>query len=185
MIHLLFYSALSVALLALLGLAWRLTAPRRRLPDSSALPRLEELLPVHCRYFPQIRQALSLQDESYLKERAPDRIWRGSSADRKKVAESYLAGLLQDFIRLEQLGRTVAALAPHVSRKDEIERLWLGLRFRVLYRLVWLRLFTGSTPLLQLTRLTQLVGILAKQTESAMAALGEASASRLPSQFSA
>jgi len=184
MTHFAVYSAIALVLLVLLAVAWRFTLPRHP-PESRAPLSLEELLPVHCRCFPQVRQALCLQDQSYLKERAPTKVWRRSSADRKKVAERYLAGLLQDFRRLEQLGRTVAALAPKVSRKREVERLWLGLRFRVLYRLVWLRLFTGSTPLFQLTRLTQLVGILAKQTESAMAALGEASASRLPPQFSA
>jgi len=184
MIHFALYFAISLALLVLLALAWRFTAPRHPSePPVSLSP--EELLPVHCRYFPQIRQALSTDDHIYLKERASAGIWRQSRADRKRVAARFLLGLQGDFLRLEQLGRAVAALSPRVSREQELERLWLGVRFRLLYRLVWLRLVAGSTSPSQLTRLTHLVGLLAKQTENAMAALGETSTGPPPSRLSA
>ncbi len=178
------YSGIALVLLVLLAVAWRLTVPRRPSEPPGPLS-LEELLPVHCRYFPQVRQALSTDDHIYLKERASAGIWRQSRADRKRVAARFLLGLQKDFLRLERLGRAVAALSPRVSRKQELERLWLGVRFRLLYRLVWLRLVAGSTPRSQFTRLAQLVGLLAKQTESAMAALGEASTGPLRSRLSA
>jgi hypothetical protein len=65
----------------------------------------------------------------------------------------------------------VAALSPVVSREQETERLLLGMRFRVLYAWVWLRLSTGPAPLEQIEHLTGLVGRFATRMEQAMTAI--------------
>lgn len=175
-----------LALLLLAALIWLLQekpAPHRPQEGPSKLP-IEELFPLHCRHFPQVKQALSPADEEYLRKRASPRIRRESRAERRKVTRQFVAGLKQDFSRLDRLGRTVAALAPQVSREQETERFWLGLRFRALYQFVQVQLLLGGISVPQLARLTELVGSLAVRTEAGMAVLEEASVSRLRSSFS-
>ncbi len=170
-----------LALLLLVVLLWLLLKQpdARRLPEGALKLPIEDLLPLHCRHFPQVRQALSPADREYLRERAAPRIRRQWRAERRQVTQRFLAGLQEDFLRLERLGRMVAALAPQVSRKREFERVWLGLRFRVLYRVVRLELAVGSISVPQLERLTGLIGSLAAQIQTTMATLEEASATSL------
>ncbi len=184
MIELTIFVILALVLLAvLLWLLLEKPEPRR-LPQATPRLAVEELFPLHCRYFPQVRQALSPADREYLRERASLRIRRHAHGERQRVARQFLAGLSEDFSRLDRLGRTVAALSPEVSRKREAERLWLGVRFRVLYRVAQLQLLAGSVSIPQLTQLTDLIGSLASQIEARMAALEEASRTRLRSNLS-
>ncbi len=157
----------------------------RQVPDEPKKMAVEELFPLHCRYFPQVRQALSADDRTYLKQRASATIVRKAHRERLAVTRQFLAGLQEDFSKLDHLGRTIAALSPEVSKRLEVERLWLTVRFHALYRMVWLRLALGSVAVPQLARLADLVGSLAAQTESAMTALGEESAKHLSSSFNA
>jgi hypothetical protein len=176
-----------LAVLLLLALLWLLREKPEGQPAAAHLalkPAIEELFPLHCRYFPQVRQALSLADQKYLRERASAKIHRQAHAERRKVTRQYLAGLREDFVRLDRLGRTAAALAPRVNRKLEAERFRLGLQFRFHYRVVQVRLMTGSVSVPQLARLTDLLGSLAAQIEAAMAALEETSMARLRSSLS-
>jgi hypothetical protein len=140
---------------------------------------IESALPKHYRFFPQIRQALSVGDNQYLLEVAPPHIARQVLRERRAVARSFLRGLRDDFSSLERLARMVASLSPAVSREQEIDRLLLGLRFRLLYGLVLMRLFTGMVPLQQIEQLTELIGRLALRMEQAMAEVGALSADRL------
>ncbi len=175
---------LALALLGVLVWLLRERPQKRRLEEAAPKLALEELFPLHCRYFPQVRQALSPADQAYLRKRASPRIRGQARAERRRVTRQFLVGLAEDFSRLERLGRTVAALSPQVSRKREAERLWLGLEFRALYRVVLVRLMLGSVSVPQLARLTELIGSLAAQIEAGMAALEEASITRLRSNLS-
>jgi hypothetical protein len=141
---------------------------------------LEIPVPRHYRYFPQIRQALSAGDSEYLQKTAPSHIAKKAMRERREVARHFLSGLYEDFSKLERLGRMVAALSPVVSREQETERLLLGLRFRLLYALVWLRLSAGSVALPQLGELTNLVGRLAVRMEQTMAEINALSAEQVP-----
>lgn len=176
-----------VALVLLLVMLWltRMPAGAPAAPNAEAKLLIEELFPLHCRHFPQVRQALSSSDEAFLKRRASPKIQQRSRAERHQVARQFLSGLREDFSRLDRLGRTVAALSPAVNRKQEAERFWLAVRFGVLYRLAWLRLQTGGVPVPQLARLTELVGSLAAQIETAMTALEDVPLMRLRSGLSA
>jgi len=184
MIETLLFAVAALALL--LVLLWLALKPLGAPPAATAEGKLqiEDLFPLHCRHFPQVRQALSSADLDYLKQRASRRILRQVRTERRKVARKFLAGLKEDFWRLDHLARTVATLSPEVSRTLEAERFWLGLRFRILYGLVLLRLETRSVPVPQLGRLTELIGSLAAQIEATMAALEEASIARLRSGLS-
>jgi hypothetical protein len=146
---------------------------------------VEELFPLHCRHFPQIQQALSMRDDEFLRGRVSRQELKKWRAERRAVLRQFLLGLGEDLVRLDRLARTVAAFSPEVSRARETERLWLSLRFRVLYRLVSVRLYTGWASLPQLTRLTEMVGSFAAQVEAGMAVLEETSASKLRADFSA
>jgi hypothetical protein len=141
----------------------------------------QSFLPRHYRYFPQVRQALSASDGQYLDRMAPRDVAQKARRERRAVARHFLSGLREDFSNLERLARMVAALSPVISSKQETERLILGLKFRLLYAWVWLRLSTGLEPLQQLEQLTGLVGRLATRMEQAMAAVSALSAPGLNS----
>jgi len=147
--------------------------------------RTQTVLPRHYRFFPQVRQALSASDEEYLDRVAPRDVAQTAHRERRAVARKFLAGLHEDFSSLERLARMVAALSPVISSEQETERLILGLKFRILYAWVWLRLSTGLEPLQQLEQLTGLVGRLATRMEQAMAAVSALSAPGLDSSLNA
>jgi hypothetical protein len=167
---------------------WFLRAGRHELdtgPSPTEGLNMEIVLPRHYRYFPQVRQALSASDGKYLDRVAPREVAQTAHRERRAVARKFLAGLREDFLNLERLARMIAALSPAISSEQETERLILGLKFRLLYARVWLRLSTGREPLEQLEQLTGLVGRLATRMEQAMTAVSALSAPGLNSTLSA
>ena len=175
-----------VAVVLLLVLLWLVREPRVVTPTAAeGKLRLEGLFQLHCRHFPQVRQVLSRADEEYMRRRASSGLRRQWQRERRNVARQYLAGLRADFSRLNRLARLVAALAPEVRQTQEAELLWLGLRFRILYVLVSLRLETGFLSVPELGRLADLVGGLAAQIDTGIATLSENSLLRLRADFNA
>jgi len=169
------YIAFGVFVLALLAV---LVRPRRARQD--AVPpgekldlSLEDLAPRHAKYFPLVRQALDGSDLAGLGQRIPRRVLGTLRAERRKVARRYLEGLREDFVRLGRFGRMVAALSPQVDARQEAERVRLGVRFRVVYALVSMRLALGYVPVPAFERLTALVGSLAARLEASMTSLIE------------
>jgi hypothetical protein len=182
-----FTIAALLAIALLLAVLW-LLRPWHRAPKSGPFTTdltMERFLPRHYGYFPQVRQALSSVDKEYLDRVAPREVAQMALRERRGVARQFLAGLRQDFSNLERLARMVAALSPVISSDQETERLVLGLKFRLLYAWVWLRLSTGPVPLEQLEHLTGLVGRIATRMEQAMAAVGALSAPGLNSNLHA
>ncbi len=176
---------ISVAIAIFSVVLW-LLRPRRGGPRDGQSPvdlKMESFLPRHYRFFPQVRQALSTSDEEYLDRVAPRDVAQTAHRERRAVARKFLAGLHEDFSSLERLARMVAALSPVISSEQETERLILGLKFRLLYAWVWLRLSTGLEPLQQLEQLTGLVGRLATRMEQAMAAVSALSVPGLNSSL--
>ncbi len=168
-------------------LLW-LMRPRPNPPKRERLPldqSFENFIPRHYRFFPQVRQALSAGDHEYLCESAPPHVVKRVMQERREVARRYLAGLREDFSKLERLGRVVAALSPVISREQETERLLLSLKFRVLYSLVFLRIAAGPVPIDQIDLLTGLVGRLAVRMEQAIAQINALSEQRLPTGLNA
>jgi hypothetical protein len=173
--------------LLLFLLLFRLLKPSGRAARDGASSiggTLDDLHLLHCAFSPQILQALSSTDEAYLRERVPAKVAERARRERRAVAKQFLAGLREDYVKLERLGRMIAALSPEISRQQEAERLVIGIRFRLLYVWVWLRLSTGRVPLRQIEHLARLVGRLSLRMEQAMAAIGAASAQGFSRGFS-
>lgn len=164
----------SLVTLALLGALYWLS--RRMSTDRGAAHLLEtlsaeDLLPHHYKYFPQIRQALSPEDGRFLGTRANAATRRLARRARRHSALRFMEGLREDYNRLDRLARTLTALAPSASSQREIERVFLFVRFNFLWTLVWMSLWTGATPIVQLRSLADLIGSLAARLETSMAAL--------------
>jgi hypothetical protein len=178
-------SELSIVIIVLAvmlsGILLRLLMPGKKSSHTAAStfrPNLADKLPTakHFAYFPQIRQALSAADSQYLRNNAPPDVAKQALRERRAVARRFLQGLHEDFSNLARLGRIIAALSPEVSREQEMQRLFLSLKFQLLYSLVWIRLSTGTLPLDQLENLTGLVGRLASRMDEAMAQISALSA---------
>src|SRR5580693_1312824 len=132
-LSLLIYSGLSSLMLA--GIVWLVAWPLASQASFSqtAKPELESLFLLHCRYFAQIRRVLDPGDRHYLRARlSPAEVTKWSQ-ERRQVLKRFLAALGDDYARLDFLSRRIAALSPHIRRRHELQRIWLGLRFRMLY----------------------------------------------------
>ncbi|MGB6430663.1 MAG: hypothetical protein WBF06_08760 [Candidatus Acidiferrales bacterium] len=170
------FVASGIALLALVAvLVWPRRLGRHGGATRAELPNLsqEDLTPRHAKYFPLVRQALSGSDLAELGRRIPHRMRAALRTERRKVARRYLQGLREDYLRLEKFGRMVAALSPKVDARQEAERLRLGIRFRMVYAAVSMRLALGEVPVPAFERLTRLVGSLATRLEASMTSLVE------------
>ena len=138
----------------------------------------------HYQYFPQIQRALSSEDTRYLLEVAPPLVAKRALRERRAIARRFLQGLHEDFSNLARLGRVIASLSPVVNREQEMERLFLILKFQSLYVLVWLQIASGILPLQRIEALTRLVGRLATRMEEAVAQINAISARQLSGDLS-
>jgi hypothetical protein len=80
---------------------------------------------------------------------------------------------------MERLARLIAALSPEISRKQEWQWLWMGLQFRMVFRLLSLRIVLGNPSLPQLARLTDFVASQAADLEVRMSQMAGILPSRL------
>lgn len=158
------FTALGLAILA--ALLWLLFAPRWSKPQPAIETlELEQLRLLHCRHFPQISQLLQSEDREFIERIAPPAMARAWKRERRKILREFLNGLNEDFARLENLARLIAALSTEVSRSREWEWFWLGLKFHVLFRLVAIRMVLGWLPTPPLARLTDFVASRAAELE--------------------
>ncbi len=180
MTEIVLYSFLAAALLALLF--WLL----HNLAGSAQPVRtsLEALLPRHPQHFPALRQSLQQDDEEFLRGRVSRHELGRWRAERRRILQKFLTGLDQDYARLTLLARTVARLSPQVSHRYEIQLLCSQLGFRLLYLLAWLRVSLGAAPVRSVAELTNLVGRLSAQVETAMASLEQGARLRTDVNFS-
>ncbi|HEV2299428.1 MAG TPA: hypothetical protein VGR72_13035 [Candidatus Acidoferrales bacterium] len=162
------------------SLIWLLFAPNWSGPRAAVDSlEIEQLEPLHCRHFPQISMLLRLDDQAFVEQRAPASLARMWRQERRRILLKYLSGLTEDFARLEHLARLIASLSPEVSRKREWEWFRLGLQFRLMLRLLNVRIVLGSLSLPQFARLTDFVASQAADLESRMVQLAGVLPSRL------
>jgi len=168
------------ALGILVALFWLLFgSPATETPVSLDARDVEEFLPANCRHFPQIRQMLETEDYQFMRRRAPRHIEREWRRERRRILGQYLKDLGQDFGRLERLARLIATLSPEIRRAQEWEWMWQGVQFRLLYRMVAVKIALGSFSTDDIARLTEPIAALAGELESRMALIAECAPSRL------
>lgn len=156
------------------ALFWLLFGKRGHEDPVQAALEIQDLLPVHCRHFPQIHQVLQTDDQVFLQGRIPAKVVRQWRAERREVVKLYLQGLRQDFRGLERLARLLAALSPEVKRKQEWEWMWLGVQFRLLYGFTQLRFATRCLPPNSLLHLTEMLVSLRMTLENTLNEIGGA-----------
>jgi len=170
MTELVFYIA---AVVVLLGATTLILRGLRAIPtgDRSRLPSTAEFFPVHCRYFPQMRHALSLDDAAWLAGRGSPAVYRPWKKAVRRAGRMYLVGMREDFARLNRLARLVSLYSPQVRARQEAELLRLNLRFQLLYRMVLLRFWLGRPALGLLGQMASLIGSFGSRLEQAALAL--------------
>jgi hypothetical protein len=130
----------------------------------------------HVNFLPQMRQALKSEDAEFLARVGLSKLRRRVSRERRRVALLYLSALRQDFEELMRISRIIAALSPEIGVGQELERLRLRTSFLWRYRIVWMSLWVGLTPLPQISNLSNLLSGYSVRLEEAMKELGERAA---------
>jgi hypothetical protein len=162
----------TIGAVGLLQLMWVLLKPLPEEIGERGGERMEDLLALHAQHFPQLRQALANLDDDYLRRKASGEIERNMHAERKRIVGGFLAGLAEDFGRLERLKSVVQEMSPAEPWIQQIGRTGSRFQFRVNYRIASLQIRSErlqSTN--RLARLTELVGNLSEQVEVGMARL--------------
>src|ERR1700729_4109015 len=158
---------LTVGAIGLLKLGWAAMKPLPEEMEGRRQDRMEDLLALHALHFPQLRQGLAPLDDAYVRRQASGEIVRRLREDRRRIVESFLAGLAEDFGRLERLMRVVREMSPAEAWIHQVQRAIARFQFRVNYRIASLRLPSArpqSTN--RLAPLTELVGNLSVQIEA-------------------
>jgi hypothetical protein len=171
MLNVLLFSLLALALLG--ALYWLSGRARKERGGADLLRTLstENLLPQHFKYFPQVRQALSNEDARFLKSRATPAVRHAARKTHRLVALKFLAGLRDDYQRLDRLARVLTSLAPAANQQREAERIWLAIQFELRCGIVWAELWSGATPVTQLQGMAGYIGTLAARVEGSINAL--------------
>lgn len=171
-----FYFFVIVVALLVAGFGWSLRTLKNRSRALIGLAELEDLPRQHVSYFAQVQQALKTQDSQYLASRGLPKLARQVRIERRQIAFQYLAGIRQDFQKLLRLARVIAVLSPEVNAVQEYERFELTLQFAWRYRLAYLSLKLGQSPLPLLTELCHVVSGLSVRVEGIINYLGEQAA---------
>jgi hypothetical protein len=156
--------------------AWSLYQPGKHSPSTLPAAAGDDSPRDHAPHFAQIRQSLSPEDIAFLLTRGSRVIARRAAVERRHTAIRYVEVLHEDFRSLFQMGRVLAALSPEIKGREEAERLWLALRFEGRYQLVRTMLRMRTSPVLQLERMTALVGVLSRRLDAMIAELGQRAA---------
>ncbi len=161
-------------LLALL--VWTLRGSERYIGSRTVSKPVEGSGRTHVNFLPQMRQALRSEDSEFLMRAGFSGLRNRVRRERRRVALLYLSALRQDFEELMRISRIIAGLSPEIGVGQELERLRLRTSFLWRYRIVWMSLWAGLTPLPQISNLSNLLSGYSVRLEEAMKELGERAA---------
>jgi len=161
-------------LLALL--VWTLRGSERYIGSRTVSKALQGSGRTHVSFLPQMRQGLRSGDAGCLMRAGFSRLRNPVRRERRRVALLYLSALRQDFEELMRISRIIAGLSPEIGVGQELERLRLRTSFLWRYRIVWMSLWAGLTPLPQISNLSNLLSGYSVRLEEAMKELGERAA---------
>src|SRR5208282_4092627 len=91
--------------IGLMKLGWAALKPLPEEMGRRRQDRMEDLLALHAQHFPQLRQVLAALHADYVRRRAAEEIERHLHEERRRIVQSFLSGLAEDFGRLERLMR--------------------------------------------------------------------------------
>src|SRR5271156_7070377 len=134
---------LAIGAVGLFKLGWAALKPLPEEMHAGRGARMEDLLALHAQHFPQLRQALATLDDAYVRRKASGEIERHLRAERRPIVESFLAGLAEDFGRLEHLMKEVQDFSPAGPWIHQIRRAVARFQFRVNYRLASLQIHSA------------------------------------------
>jgi len=164
-----------LAVLLLGALVWATRPPKRRLVSTSdVLSTLSE--EHHYSRLPQILRALQPEDTDFLRARGFAPLCRRIRSDRARIALLYLDCLQEEYEKLLEASRVVAAMAPEMIALDEAERFKLNLRFALGCRYLRWKLRLGLEPLRGFGSLSEMTSGVALRLEMATSQIGERSA---------
>ncbi len=163
-----------VLLLVLLG--WVLRGPSAPGKSHTDSVFTDECDRRNVTYFPQVKQALAVDDFAFLASRGSRSLVRRVRKERRRIALAYLESLRNDFLELWELARVIASLSPKVGVAQEFARLRLGVTFALRYEMIRITFLLGFANLPALGSLSEAVGRLAIRLETTMRDLGERSA---------
>jgi hypothetical protein len=179
--NLLAICGLTAGAIGLMKLGWAALKP---LPEEMGERRqdwMEDLLTLHARHFPQLRQALATLDADSVRRKTSGEIEQHLREERPRIVVSFLSGLAEDFGRLERLMRVVRHMSPAEPWIHQFERAGRRYRFRVNYRIASLQIHaTRLQSTNRLARLTELVGNLAVQIAAGFARLDPSPSDQCP-----
>jgi hypothetical protein len=159
----------TIGTVGLLQLAWVALKPLPEEIDERSGERMEDPLALHARHIPQLRRTLTNLDDDYLRRKVSGEIQQ-LHAERKHIVEGFLAGLAEDFGRLERLMTVVQSMSAAEPWMRQLERAGSRFEFRVNYRIASLQIHSEQLQSTnRLARLTELVGNVSVRIEESMA----------------
>lgn len=164
-----------LAVLLIGALIWAIRPPKRRLVSiNDVLAALSE--EHHYSRLPQILQALQPEDTAFLRARGFAALRRRIRSERGRIALLYLDCLQEEYEKLLEASRVVAAMAPEMAALDEAERFKLNLRFALGCRYLRWKLRLGLAPWRGFGLLSEMTSGMALRLEMATSQIGERSA---------
>ena len=171
-----FYLFFAVVAVLFVLFVWSLRKSRDRGGSGASESIPEDTRGDNVTYLPQIRQALAKADYQFVAGKVSLEAQRRMRRERRNVALAYLKELRADFDGLLRTARVIASLSPEVVAVQEWNRLRLMISFRWRYRMIWLSLQAGFTPLPQLNDLSKILSGFSVRLEDAMIKIGERAA---------
>lgn len=164
-----------LAVLLIGTLVWAIRPPKRKLASiSDVLGALSE--EHHYSRLPQILQALKPEDTAFLRARGFAPLRRRIRSERGRIALLYLDCLQEEYEKLLESSRVVAAMSPELIAMDEAERFKLNLRFALGCRYLRWKLRLGLEPWRGFGLLSEMSGGMALRLEMATSQIGDRSA---------
>jgi hypothetical protein len=164
-----------LAVLLIGALVWAIRPPKRKLVSvNDVLTALSEER--HYSRLPQILQALRPEDTAFLRARGFVLLRRRIRSERGRIALLYLDCLQEEYEKLLEASRVVAAMAPELVALDEAERFKLNLRFALGCRYLRWKLRLGLEPWRGFGLLSEMTSGMALRLEVATSQIGERAA---------
>jgi len=164
-----------LAVLLIGALVWAIRPPKRKLVSiNDVLTALSE--EHHYSHLPQILQALQPEDTAFLRDRGFAPLRRKIRSERGRIALLYLDCLQDEYEKLLEASRVVAAMSPELIALDEAERFKLSLRFALGCRYLRWRLRFGLEPWRGFGLLSEMASGMALRLEETTSQIGERAA---------